>query len=174
MLRQISVHRINETNVVDHLRRLRKNTAHPLSALAVLLKLERRFQQSAFGVSQGPKLDCFRTLPGVFFDGRFVVKGIDRRWTTGHEKLNDAFCLGPKMGQAISSARLLEEICKPQRAHSPSQQTEGRPAGLRLIQWLHLQNYSIRPAYSIRKVLEILSGRHIRALDFSPTEHAKK
>ena len=77
MLRDIGVHRVEETDIIDTLSSVRKDLAHPFAALAVLLEGKRRGQEPVLRIAQSLLIDRVRTLSCMSSDGGFVVEGID-------------------------------------------------------------------------------------------------
>jgi len=98
MLRDIGVHRVDETDVVDTLCRLRKNVTYPFAGLSVLLEPERRWHQSHLGVAQRFSVYTVWSLACMLRDQRLVVERVDLRWAARHEELNDAFSPGCEVG----------------------------------------------------------------------------
>ena len=77
MLRDVGVHRVNKTDVVDAFTHVWKNVADPLAALAVGFEGKRRRHQSVFCIAQRFAVDQGRSFAGVFGQQRFVIKGVD-------------------------------------------------------------------------------------------------
>ena len=73
----IGVHGMNETNVVHTFCRVRKNVAHPFTALAILTKTKGRWEQPILRVPQRLAVHGLRPLSGMFGDHRLVIKGVD-------------------------------------------------------------------------------------------------
>ena len=89
---------MNKTEVVYVLRDVRKDITHPFAGLAVLLKSKRRGKQAVLCVSQCLAIHNTWPFPRMFFDFRFVIKGVDLRRTTGHEELNNVLGFRRKVG----------------------------------------------------------------------------
>ena len=84
----VRVHRVDEGDIVHALRHFRKDVAHPLPALAILLEAKRRGHETHFGVPQSLAIHEGRTLTGVFSQHRLVVESIHLRWPARHEELD--------------------------------------------------------------------------------------
>ena len=96
MVRHVGVHRADDADVVDARGGMREQLAHLDAALAVALKLERRREGGA-GLALGRQVGRRQRLAGELVEHRLGVKGIDVRWPTVHEQMDDALGLTGKM-----------------------------------------------------------------------------
>lgn len=108
---RIRSHRMNEGDVVCAGAEIWKEIADPLSALAVLLELPARFDDSSLvamaAATEGFDFDCF-AIHSVH--GGLIVEGVDLTWTAIHVQEDDVLRFGFEVrllwSQWISERRL--------------------------------------------------------------------
>src|SRR4051794_2654649 len=92
-------HRMDKGDVVDAFCQMREQFADPFAALAILVKLPARLNNSALVLAAAAAkrfdFDCFSIHPN---HRRLVVKRIDVTWTAIHEQEDDALSFGWEFG----------------------------------------------------------------------------
>ena len=132
MIGHIGVHRANHRDVIDALRGMGEDFADFDSALAVLLKLERR-RKSRARLAFRAQIRRWKRFSGVFVERRFGIERVHMGRSAIHEKVNDALGFGGKLwcfGREwrsgsrarpcgrLQQARRLHDGCEAQRAHA--------------------------------------------------------
>src|SRR5690606_41074124 len=107
------MHRLNNTEIVDYLRRMVENVAYPSPRFAVLLEpIIGSYQgkgrlTSSHPCQSLPFTDRVRQfLPHVLIEEWFVIERFQLRRRTVLEQVDNPLCLGSKMGEDRKSTRL--------------------------------------------------------------------
>ena len=93
VVRQVGVHRPDDTQLVDLLRDVRKQLAHVDARFAVFLELEGGPHQLPLGAAHGVDQLLGGFLTGVFLERRLGVERVDLGRTAIHEEMDDPFRL---------------------------------------------------------------------------------
>ena len=91
-------HRMDKRDVVNAFCQMREQLADPFAALAILVKLPARLNNSALILAAAAAkcfdFDCFSIHPD---HRRLVVKRVDVAWSAIHEQEDDALCFGREL-----------------------------------------------------------------------------
>src|SRR5687767_3928649 len=96
MVWAIGIHGPNDADVIDSFSQVRKNIAHLNSALAILLKTERRLHQIA-GTTFCLRIPSRRWFAVILVEHWLWIKGVNVRRPAGQEQVNDMLCLRREM-----------------------------------------------------------------------------
>ena len=96
MIRDVGMHRANNTDIIDAGSDMRKEVADLDPGFAVLPELKRRHQQAAC-LSFRLEFRVGWTLPIVLFECRLWVERVHLGGTTIHKQMNDMFGSWSKM-----------------------------------------------------------------------------
>ena len=106
MFRRVGMHRMDETEIIDHFCHVRKYLTDPSTALTMLSKRIWRWHQSHFRVAQRLAINRLRPLTRVFGNLRFVVERVDLRRPSRHKQLNHVLRLRGEMRSPRSQRRV--------------------------------------------------------------------